>query len=660
MSSKQPYINSSIKNNMNNKKKKISKIIPSKQNFLKYSKIAKMLNTFNNNSLHKKSKTSDISLFLVDGLNTIKKNNVKLIYVKTNSNESYLNNDNKENINFNYPNQFRTICNDKNKNNKNDKIKINNKNKVKKHTTNLLLKTYNLNGVKAKNELSLKSNINQKDRKNKDIIKSKISELSSLKKSIFENDNFKNIKFFKKLNTSRNINDSSDLSNNLNTINYIPDKLNKLTKYKKNKIEFINKKCFTDRTKIYDYINAKTTNKSKKISRNYQTNNNDYYFMENNSITNEHNKTTYLWSKQLTDENRNNSKEIFILDSSNNINNDIKILKQKIKNEKIFDKKKLIEKIKFEKIAQSQMISKGEKDLNRININIPKLLKTENFFMKRKVTKVIKRVIKIDSCSVPGKSPVSHIKKINQENYLVQKDFLNLKDHFILSIGSGHGTQGHLISKFICNTLPNKINNLTEENIKQSFMSTNKFLLNESKIDCSLSGSSFTSIIITPEKIISANVGICKGVLACYENGEYIAVNLTLDHNINDPNEMKRIINNGGVIKGDKIFIKNSDIPGINITRSFGDKLGIGIGILNEPYINNYYFKGNEKFILLASNGIWKFIDSDESVKIIKNFYENEMDSVGALNFLIKEAILRWKNEKNYVDDITAILLFFE
>ena len=73
------------------------------------------------------------------------------------------------------------------------------------------------------------------------------------------------------------------------------------------------------------------------------------------------------------------------------------------------------------------MISKGEKDLNRININIPKLLKTENFFMKRKITKVKKRVIKIDSCSVPGKSPISHIKKINQENYLVQKDFLNLK-----------------------------------------------------------------------------------------------------------------------------------------------------------------------------------------------------------------------------------------
>ena len=124
---------------------------------------------------------------------------------------------------------------------------------------------------------------------------------------------------------------------------------------------------------------------------------------------------------------------------------------------------------------------------------------------------------------------------------------------------------------------------------------------------------------------------------------------------------MKRILNNGGVIKNeDKIYIKNSDIPGINITRSFGDKLGLGIGILDIPYLYNYIIKGNEKFILLASNGIWKFIDSDESVKIIKNFYENEKDSVGALNYLIKEAITRWKNEKNYVEDITAILLFFE
>ena len=657
MSNKYLLVYSSTINQMKNKTKKINALIPSKPNFLKNSKISKMLGTFNDKSLHKKSKTNDLSLFMEDGLNTIKKNNVKLIYVKTNSNEIYKDSDDKENINFNYQNQFRTICNETNKNNKYNKIQLNDKNKVKKHTTNLLLKNHNLNGIRTKNELTLKHNMNQKDKKSKDIIKSKLSELTSLKKSIFDNNNFKNIKFFKKLNNSRNFNDCSDLSNNLNTINYIPTKLNK---YKKKKTEYINKKCFTDRTKIYDYININSKNKSKKISRNHK-NNSDFNFMNINSISKELNKTSYLWTKQLTEENVNNSKEIFILDSGNNINNNTKNLKQKIKNENIFDKKKLLEKIKFEKITTSQKLSNDKKTLNKININIPQLLKTENFFTKGKISKVIKRVVKIDSCSIPGNSPKLHNKNINQDNYLVQKDFLNLKEHFILTIGSGHGTYGHLISKFICDILPSKINNLSEENIKQSFSSTNKLLLNESKIDCTLSGSSFSSIIVTPEKIISANVGICKGVLACYENGEYIAVNLTKDHNINDPDEMKRVLNNGGVIKNeDKIYIKNSDIPGINITRSFGDKLGLGIGILDIPYLYNYYIKGNEKFILLASNGIWKFIDSDESVKIIKNFYENEKDSVGALNYLIKEAITRWKNEKNYVEDITAILLFFE
>ena len=98
----------------------------------------------------------------------------------------------------------------------------------------------------------------------------------------------------------------------------------------------------------------------------------------------------------------------------------------------------------------------------------------------------------------------------------------------------------------------------------------------------------------------------------------------------------------------------------MNITRSFGDKIGRNIGIIDIPYIQYHYFKGNEKFLLLATDGIWKFINSEESVKIIKSFYENGMDSTGALKALVKEAVIRWKREKKFVDDITAILLFFD
>ena len=96
------------------------------------------------------------------------------------------------------------------------------------------------------------------------------------------------------------------------------------------------------------------------------------------------------------------------------------------------------------------------------------------------------------------------------------------------------------------------------------------------------------------------------------------------------------------------------------MTRSIGDNLAHMVGVTPEPEIQIFDFIGNEKFILLASDGIWQFIDSDESVRIIKDFYEKDNDAVGALNSIVKEAFKRWKNEEDNIDDITTILIFFE
>ena len=453
--------------------------------------------------------------------------------------------------------------------------------------------------------------------------------LSSLKKLIFDNNSFKNFKFFKKLNKTRNNKNSLNMSNNINTINYVS---NELIRHKKTKTQNLINNFLTERTRIINRINTKIKNSSKKFGRNIKVNTSSNHFTYGNNIEKDFNNTNYIQPRPFRIENDNSSKENTYL--NNNNNDDEKLLKLKIKNQKTFDKKKLIERIKKETIAKSQIVSKKNKDkenIKKLKINMLPLIKAEQSLIKTERAKVIKKVIKIDSCTLSGISPLTKTQKINQDNYKVQTDFLNLKQHFLISLSSGHGSYGHLISKYVCDVLTKKIKNLTKENIHQSFISTNKLLLTKSKIDCTLSGASFSNIIITPEKIIAANIGNCKGVLAKYENGQYTAINLTLDHNINNIIEMKRILNNGGVIKNDdKIYIKNSDIPGLNITRSFGDKLGIGIGVVDIPYIQYHYFKGNEKFLLLATNGIWKFIDSDESIKIIKNYYENGLDASGA------------------------------
>ena len=632
------------------------KVFPSKPNYLKLSRISK---TLNNSSLHKKCRTNSNQFFTKEGTNKANKTKFKYIFIQNNENDELEGNNNKENININYENKFGTIFNEKNIGQKYKKLNMNNINKIKKGKQDSNFKKNNLKGFIYIKEYIHNYNTSLKEKRNKELIKSKISELSSLKKLIFENNNFKNIKFFERSDKTRNNNKILNISNNINTMNNISSTKSKPKNTNTINLNYIS---FTEREKIVNRIYNKGKTKSKNLSRNILINKTFNDFNNESNIYEKYN-TSNIITNQLNEEDSLNSKENYYLNSNKN-SIDKKLFKHKIYKGKIFDKKKLIEKMKTETNTQAIILSKTIKDntnIRTLRINKKGLSLTENFFAKTKRLKILKKVIKIDSCTFTGLSPLKNIPKINQDNYLVENNFLKRKEHFLLSISSGHGSYGHLISKYICKNILSKIENLTEENIKQSYILTNKALLTESNIDCTLSGASLSTIIITPEKIISANVGNCTGILAQYENGEYNTIKLTRDHNIKEINEMKRILNNGGTIKNeDKIYIKNSDIPGINITRSFGDKLGRGIGILDLPYIKSYYFKGNEKFILLATNGIWKFIDPDESVKIIKTFYENGMDADGALSALVREAILRWKKETNFVEDITAILLYFD
>ena len=286
-------------------------------------------------------------------------------------------------------------------------------------------------------------------------------------------------------------------------------------------------------------------------------------------------------------------------------------------------------------------------------------------------TIINKKIIKIDSCSMAGYSSPG-ISKINQDNYFIVKEFLKDPEQFFMGVCDGHGSYGHLISEYICNNLEKYIKNNTINEISKAFFLTQKNLIENSKIDCTLSGSTCNSLLISTDKIICANLGDCRAVLARYENGQYNAINLSRDHKPTESDEMKRILLKNGIIKQiydknlknyigpERIWIKNSEIPGLHISRSFGDNLAHGVGVISEPEIKKVEFNGSEKFILLASDGIWKFIDSDESVEMIKDFYENDMDAIGALNCLVKEAFKRWKDERNVIDDITAILIFFD
>ena len=60
------------------------------------------------------------------------------------------------------------------------------------------------------------------------------------------------------------------------------------------------------------------------------------------------------------------------------------------------------------------------------------------------------------------------------------------------------------------------------------------------------------------------------------------------------------------------------------MTRSFGDFIGTPIGVIWEPEVDEFNREANDRFVLLASDGIWSVLSNERCVEIISPFYETK------------------------------------
>ena len=295
-----------------------------------------------------------------------------------------------------------------------------------------------------------------------------------------------------------------------------------------------------------------------------------------------------------------------------------------------------------------------------------------------------KKILQIESICKKGFAGPD-VKKTNQDNLFIYKNFLDDPDHIFLGVCDGHGMYGHDVSGYLVNHLPQNLNtSLMKDNIKSisnsadypqisnlislTFVQTNINIVNDDNIDSTFSGTTCSSLIICPTKIISANLGDSRCVLGKFDGKNWKAKNLTRDHKPNEEDEKKRIIEKGGRIESykdedgefagpERIWLKDENVPGLAMTRSFGDDVAHSIGVISQPEILEYNFVNEDKFIMLASDGIWEFISSDEGVNLVKDYYLKD-DIKGALDYLYKESSKRWIMEEEVIDDISLIIIF--
>ena len=327
--------------------------------------------------------------------------------------------------------------------------------------------------------------------------------------------------------------------------------------------------------------------------------------------------------------------------------------------------------------AQSQQEINTELILNNINEILEKNQK-ENLYLKKSEKKILKlQTLCKKGFAGPG------IKKTNQDNFFIYNNFNNNPNNLYLGVCDGHGMFGQDVSGYLVNTLPQNMNiNLLSSNINLStesliklepiiistFNSTNVDMTQDERVDSSFSGSTCVSLFFTPNRLICANVGDSRCILGKYDGNKWKSKNLSRDQKPSEKDEYERVIKSGGRIESfkdengnfigpERVWLKDEDVPGLAMSRSFGDEIAHTVGVITEPEINEYFFLKEDKFIIIASDGLWEFISSEECVEMVKEFYlKNDIE--GALNYLYKESSKRWIMEEEVIDDITILMAF--
>jgi protein phosphatase PTC1 len=92
-----------------------------------------------------------------------------------------------------------------------------------------------------------------------------------------------------------------------------------------------------------------------------------------------------------------------------------------------------------------------------------------------------------------------------------------------------------------------------------------------------------------------ANLGDTRAVLS--KNG--IAERLSYDHRATDPAEVERVKSGGGIVVDGRVG------GSLAITRAFGDHSLKKDGVIAKPFIKKLVLKNSDKFLIIASDGVW-------------------------------------------------------
>lgn len=293
---------------------------------------------------------------------------------------------------------------------------------------------------------------------------------------------------------------------------------------------------------------------------------------------------------------------------------------------------------------------------------------------------------------------LSALSKANQDSYVICEDFLNDKNSHMFSIADGHGEFGDYCSYFAADMVPRFLEkelkahggvsafhgSHMEECYISAFVKANRAMHKE-PFDDSLSGTTAISVFVQGDTLFVANVGDSRAIIATEdENGKNRYSALSVDQTPFRKDERERLKKRGARImtldqvEGNESIHENwgnptgDDIdevgdpprvwdhtlerPGCAFTRSLGDSIAEQVGVIANPELLTWKLSPDDRFVVIASDGVFEFLTSQAVVDMISEFD----DPLEAAKHVVSESYRLWLTYDDRTDDITIIILVFE